>query len=81
MSCRFSNECIAEMFDQMPRDLTVLELTYCYISLIYKLNLGNKMHTAKELNISYTSLKSRLKEMKYFGYHVEPKSKKARKAE
>lgn len=71
MRCGFI-EYISELLSDIPRGVTLLEVQYCYTSVLLRKNKGNKTHTAKELGISLTSIKRRVKEMKHFGYHVEP---------
>ena len=76
MRCSFSRE-IIKLMDEMPPGITLLEMDYCYLSMMLRRNKGNKTHCAREAGLSLTTMKHRIKEMEYHGYHIEPLNNKA----
>ena len=71
MRCGFEDY-ITEIMADIPRGVTLIEVEFCYLSMLYMKNKGNKTHTAKEAGISLTKMQNRVKDMEYFDYHVEP---------
>ena len=75
MRCGYSED-IIEIMDEFPRGITLKEIEYCYLSWLFRKNGGNKTWTAHESGISITSMQRRVKEMKEFGYYVQPMTEK-----
>ncbi len=75
MRCGFAED-IVEILDELPRGITLIELELCFLSMLYRKNKGNKTWTACEAGISITSMQRRVKEMREFGYYVQPMTEK-----
>jgi len=75
MRCAFSRE-IIKLMDEMPPGITLLEMDYCYLSMMLRRNQGNKTWCAREVGIALRTMQKKAKEMEYHGYHVEPFNKK-----
>ena len=76
MRCGFAND-IVEILDELPRGITLVELEYCFLSMLYSKLDGNKTHCAKEAGICLRSMQKKVKEMEYYGYYVAPMGKRA----
>ena len=70
---------VIEMLEELPRGLTLIEVEYCFLSMLLKKNKGNKTHLSIEAGISVTSVKKRIREMEYHGYPVEPMREKVKR--
>ena len=67
---------IIEIMEDLPRGVTLSEIEYCFLSMLYRKNKGNKTWTASEAGICITSMQRRVKEMELQGYYVHPVTEK-----
>jgi DNA-binding NtrC family response regulator len=63
---------LVSILEEVPPDTPAFILEYAYIAMVLRRNNGNRTWTARETGLSLKSIRTKIEEMKLYGFDAPP---------